>query len=470
VLSTWISRRALRWSLLAVLLWTILAVTWSGLVAWRSWWQAMDSELVRHTQRIAGRMQDTLGGSEHMPVEIYAWYRYVSDLTLSRQAADAIVQRPEIKYVVLWETGGMVIAHSQGPRAGTIMDPRSWSGLPTGQPYRLTAMSSNDITSSEVYDVTMALPLVAGGRHQGYISIGYDGQWLHEQLWSLRNPWLAQVALLTFTGNILLVLGIALSDYKITQARLLQEQTVRARTSLLSERGMLASVLAHEVRSPLTALRFNLHSMRSLAANAGEKAARLTTLADSCDREIRRLDQMLNDFLNRTQVITPVEHSPINQVIREAVDFLRPSLEGRDTRISLHLATSDPRVYTNPDELRQVILNLAANAQDAMGKGGTLAISTLAETDQITILVRDSGQGIPPELQQRIFEPFFSTKPNGSGLGLALVRRVISGAGGKVYCESEPGKGTTFRLVLPRAPDTPAGRSTVKEESPPTAD
>ncbi|MCL2641216.1 MAG: ATP-binding protein, partial [Phycisphaerales bacterium] len=113
-----------------------------------------------------------------------------------------------------------------------------------------------------------------------------------------------------------------------------------------------------------------------------------------------------------------------------------------------------PSVHVHPDELRQVILNLATNAHEAMPRGGTLAVSTVAEdvsSESVTILLRDSGVGIPPELHERIFEPFFSTKHNGSGLGLALVRRVVSGAGGTVFCESVVGEGTTFRIVLPRA-------------------
>jgi signal transduction histidine kinase len=120
----------------------------------------------------------------------------------------------------------------------------------------------------------------------------------------------------------------------------------------------------------------------------------------------------------------------------------------------------------HPDELRQVILNLTANAQEAMqdlpaSEARTLAISTIsdenAESPTATLLVRDSGKGIPAEARERIFEPFFSTKPNGSGLGLTLVRRVISGAGGTVLYESSPEEntpgrgGTTFRITLPRA-------------------
>ncbi|MEI8196805.1 MAG: ATP-binding protein [Phycisphaerae bacterium] len=150
--------------------------------------------------------------------------------------------------------------------------------------------------------------------------------------------------------------------------------------------------------------------------------------------------------------------------MREALDFLKPTLEQKNIKAVTHLDGVNPLVSVNADELRQVLLNLAANAQDALvapkspgswagggREGNTLVISTVAEADNVTLLVRDNGVGIPEDAQQRIFEPFFSTKPQGSGLGLALVRRVISGAGGTVFCESVVGEGTTFRIVLPRA-------------------
>jgi two-component system sensor histidine kinase HydH len=111
-------------------------------------------------------------------------------------------------------------------------------------------------------------------------------------------------------------------------------------------------------------------------------------------------------------------------------------------------------VSISSDELRQVLLNLCTNAQEAMPRSGSLVVSTVAEPENAILLVRDSGTGMAPEVQQRLFDPFFTTKPRGSGLGLTLVRRVVTGAGGGVFFESEPQRGTTFRIVLPRAVPT----------------
>ena len=332
-----------------------------------------------------------------------------------------------------------------------------------------------------------------------YLSLAYPRSYLAAESWQATKPLFLFAAAFSLLGSILLVLAILHTFTRLDRSRREIEQTARARTSLLTERGMLASVLAHEVRSPLTALRFNLHSLRNLIASPAAATPALNPplsdtpdkrleLTDRCEREIHRLDGMLNDFLLRTQVLSPPEPASLNSVIREAVEFLRPALDRRNIRVSLHLDDADPHVHIHPDELRQVILNLAANAQDAMPppKGGTLAISTLAPTpangapsnqspasqlpitnyqlpvsnplshqpsvlttSSVTLLFRDSGTGIPSDLLERIFEPFFSTKPNGSGLGLTLVRRVVSGAGGTLFVESTPNEGTTFRILLP---------------------
>jgi len=317
--------------------------------------------------------------------------------------------------------------------------------------------------------------------HVYYLSAGYKQVWVNRQFWATQGSQIVLAATFILLGLIVLLLALSTATRRLERTRAQQAQSVLARTSLLTERGMLASVLAHEVRSPLTALRFNLHALRNLIVTKSPKVERQVELTDSCDREIRRLDLMLSDFLTRTQVVNPAELTSVNRVVNEAIEFLRPALEQRNIRITTHFDASDPAVVINAAELRQVLLNLCTNAQEAMRTGGTLAVSTLSEQDNVSLLVRDSGGGIPLELQQRIFEPFFSTKPQGSGLGLALVRRVISGAGGKVFCESIPGKGTTFRVVLPRgtaiaepaatthiAPDTQESMPSTTPSDPPT--
>ncbi|MCL2647539.1 MAG: ATP-binding protein [Phycisphaerales bacterium] len=366
-----------------------------------------------------------------------------------------------LAYAMVWTEDGNVIAHSKRELLHTSLSSTLWPALEPQQPQRVVKLNVPAHSKDpRVLEATVSLKLKDA--NVAYVSAAYPQGWLESEFWRIQGRTLVYAAMFTLAGLVVIFLFTHFVIARMDRRRREIRQTAQARTSLLAERGMLASVLAHEVRSPLTALRFNLHSLRGLVAAYAAKGRggsgdtdRQLVLTDRCEREIRRLDGMLNDFLQRTQVIGPVEAAAVNTVVNEAIEFLRSALERRNIQISIHLDSSSPAVHVHPDELRQVILNLAANAHEAMPKGGMLAVSTVAEDapneHRVTILLRDSGGGIPPDLHERIFEPFFSTKPNGSGLGLALVRRVVSGAGGTVFCESVVGEGTTFRIVLPRA-------------------
>jgi signal transduction histidine kinase len=465
--------RVRRWVLAAtaVLLWIALSTAWSWYLINQAFERDMTSRLASRAMQLAEASREQLQLS--------------ADPSATRPAAVDLENQPQLQtlmeqsrrsdlemaYAMVWTADGTVVAHSRRESRLTGLDSTEWPALEGNQPFRLAKLTAKTPQPGQVVAVTV--PVNLKGKVIAYVSVVYSQQWLADEFWRSQSGLLGLSAGATLVGVIVLLFAIHLVAERLEKRQREIQQTALARTSLLTERGMLASVLAHEVRSPLTALRFNLHSLRTLIGGRSTDIDRQVELTDRCEREIRRLDGMLNDFLQRTQVIGPVESASVNNVVREAMEFLRPALERNNIRISVHLDAADPLVHVHPDELRQVILNLSANGQDAMPKGGTLAVSTLADSDEVpeanatdsaspigptvTILIRDSGTGIPPELHQRIFEPFFSTKPNGSGLGLALVRRVVSGAGGTVFCESVVGEGTTFRIVLPRASNTDAG-------------
>ncbi len=400
--------------------------------------------------------------------------RYGSYLTWAYQQAGFLNRRglnqQHVGYVLVWNKSGVVALLAQARAHGALRLGKStidgslpaarWPALAPGQRARIRQVSElpwQKADTSQYLNVTVRLRFRHGA--VDYLSVGYWRGGLAQAFWSRRWNLVRQAGLFTAGGAAIIVAAMVVAARQFEENRRRQEQASLARTSLLTERGMLASVLAHEVRSPLTALQFNLHTLRSLLERQPGGAARPVELANSCEREIRRLDLMLNDFLQRTQVVSPAGSASANAVVREALDFVRPAMERKNIRIVTHLDAADPKVNINADELRQVVLNLSANAQDAMPRGGTLVVSTVSEAQEVTLLVRDSGTGIPLEAQKRLFEPFFTTKPQGSGLGLALVRRVVSGAGGKVFCESKPGDGATFRLVFPRGdPGAPVAR------------
>ena len=374
----------------------------------------------------------------------------------------------KVAYILIWKSDGTVVFLAlqhhgawslETSFLGHTLDPTHWP-TPAGQGRTVRTIRRAPWRTDNRTYIDTQIPLNWPGT-RAILSVGYSAANFQTGFFSDLRHVIAPLALgAVLTGLILGVSAIWITR-RLDKSRAHYARTLLARASLLSERGMLASVLAHEVRSPLTALRFNLHFMRSLLDGANDDPARNAELLHSCEREVRRLDLMLDDFLTRTQIVGDASAIALNSVVTEALDFLRPALANQNIRIITHLDPADPQVSISSDELRQVLLNLCTNAQEAMPRSGSLVVSTVAEPDNAILLVRDSGTGMAPEVQQRLFEPFFTTKPRGSGLGLMLVRRVVTGAGGGVFFESEPQRGTTFRIVLPRAVPAPAaGRRT----------
>jgi signal transduction histidine kinase len=130
---------------------------------------------------------------------------------------------------------------------------------------------------------------------------------------------------------------------------------------------------------------------------------------------------------------------------------------GAGVRLEFALAPDPGLVVADPAHAEQALLNLVVNARDATPAGGRVLVETAAEGADVRLTVRDTGAGIAPEVRPRLFEPFFTTKADGTGLGLAAVYGVVTGAGGRVEVESEPGRGAAFHLLLPRADAPPPG-------------
>jgi two-component system sensor histidine kinase PilS (NtrC family) len=207
----------------------------------------------------------------------------------------------------------------------------------------------------------------------------------------------------------------------------------------------LAANIAHEIRNPLASL---TGAIEALAAGVtmGEERDRLTQIVL---RESERLDQMIKAFLDYARP-TPLTAGDAN--VSEIVEEVLLLLEHRELPPGLKIVRGFPPTLTwqlDQHRLRQALWNLCLNAVQAMPVGGELTVSVDADDRNMRIIVGDTGEGIAPGDLGHVFEPFFSTKPGGSGLGLALVHRIVHEHGGDIEVQSTPGLGTTFRLTLP---------------------
>jgi signal transduction histidine kinase len=240
---------------------------------------------------------------------------------------------------------------------------------------------------------------------------------------------------------------------QLRENRLLEERLHFAERS--TALGRLAAGVAHEIRNPLNFVNLSIDHMRQrLGPAEPERRADFERILDSMKSEISRLNRLVGDFLSFGK---PMRLHPrpcaLDQVLRDVAGLVEHKARDQAIAIALEVEPGIPRVVADPELLKTCLLNLMINAMDAMPGGGLLSLflRRLSEEgrDDVEIEVRDSGKGMSADEIRAAFEPYFSTKDTGLGLGLALTQKIVADHGGTVVIESEPGKGTTLRLRLP---------------------
>lgn len=260
----------------------------------------------------------------------------------------------------------------------------------------------------------------------------------------LLAPWVLDTAL-----TALLLIGTVAGCWWLT-SRARRREREQARVEHLAEVGLLAGGLAHEIRNTLNAMHSQIALLRKqLPPEAGTACQRTGQL----ERAVAELEELVGQFLAFAR---PAKDQPedvdLAGLIGELVDFVALDLEQGRVQAVTELAPHLPPVYVDPGKLKRALLNLLINARQAMSEGGRLTVRAgPGDPGQVVIEVRDTGCGIPTEDRPRIFQTFFSTKPGGTGLGLAVVKRTVEDCGGRVTFDSEVGRGTTFRISLPTA-------------------
>jgi PAS domain S-box-containing protein len=218
----------------------------------------------------------------------------------------------------------------------------------------------------------------------------------------------------------------------------------------LAALGRITAGVAHEVKNPLNSMRLWLENLKeSLPAEQDSGAQQAVTVLD---KEIDRLDAVVKRFLDFTRPMeVRLEATQLSQLLPEVLEIARPQLQKANIQLAQLLSIDVPEVYVDRALLKQAVLNLVLNAAEAMPDGGQLRLVLSRRGEMAEITVGDTGKGIPPENKQKIFQLFFTTRPGGSGIGLASAFRIVQLHNGSIDFTSEVGRGTTFRIELPLA-------------------
>lgn len=241
---------------------------------------------------------------------------------------------------------------------------------------------------------------------------------------------------------------VILSD--ITEDKYQTEEAIEYEK--LSSIFLLAAGVAHEIGNPLNSINIHLQLMKRklIKMRESKQIKSLLESVEACSNEVMRLDGIVTNFLHAIRPVKPslVDINVLNS-LDEVLSLQRHELEDLGILVEVELKTNIPIILADRNQIKQVFFNIIKNAMEAMDKGGKLAITTDLDDEYLYLRFKDTGVGIDEKELTRVFDPYFSTKPGGHGLGLMIVERIMRGHGGKIGIDSIKGEGTCVTLQFP---------------------
>ncbi|OPA75807.1 hypothetical protein BVG16_19710 [Paenibacillus selenitireducens] len=288
------------------------------------------------------------------------------------------------------------------------------------------------------------------GKSFGYVMKHYDIHYPSIQLARSLQGEETTAEVLQYNGKILIstsssirnqetdeVVGAVGMAHDVTELQMLRSEI--GNLERLSLVGQMAASITHEIRNPMAVVRGFVQLMKEKSDAALHDYYRIVL------EELDRANTIINDFLSLAQNrIVEKEESHLHDIVRDLSPLLWADANLRGLGIEMNLGDDIPPLHLNEKEIKQLILNLVRNGMEAMNNKGTLTIETLLQKDTVQLIVKDTGEGIPQDKLDKMFEPFYTTKSKGTGLGLSLCLSIVERHKGRITVESEKGKGTTF--------------------------
>jgi signal transduction histidine kinase len=397
---------------------------------------------------------------------------------IERYVAEVMARNQDLmRYVVVTDGTGVVTHSSRSEMVGWSFD-RAFAPADMGSEPR--ADERVDVNEEDVLEVRSAL--VDGGEFLGTLAVGFSLQPIERQVRDVAGK-AALVALILMLGNSIMTAlyvetlirpilhlnetmkragegnltvraptrhGDEVAELSDVFNRMMAE--LLAQTEKMVAVGTLAAGVAHEVNNPLAGVLASIENMRDNPDDEEMRDRYLQLIADG----LRRIERTVANLLNfsRPREIK-LERTSVNHNLRHVVELVGYQLRAAGIEVEMDLDSDPAVVDADHFQMEQLFLNLVLNALDAMREGGTLSLRTRVRGGKVIAEVRDTGHGIPAEVRERIFDPFYTTREvgEGTGLGLAVSGSIVAAHGGRIELETSVGRGTTFRVIMTAAAD-----------------
>ena len=293
----------------------------------------------------------------------------------------------------------------------------------------------------------VTVPLIAKGRAIGMVvaDAKFSGVPLTEDRISLLKLLANQAGLALENAEAYRKLEIKVKQLGKALHKLRETQEKLVRSEQLATVGRMAAHVAHEIRNPLTAI----GGFAKTILKNPENVEQVKLAARIIDKEVSRLENILRNVLNFTRVPKPYKKlNDLNALINEVMLLQQPII-GDNIEVEVQLDPELPPFYFDEEQIKQALMNVLSNSFSSIKGKGKVSVKTQRRDHEAVIEISDTGVGMAPEVLENIFNPFFTTRPDGTGLGLSVTNRIIEGHDGRIEVESELNKGTTFRLILP---------------------
>lgn len=418
-----------------------------GLLGWlifRSLSKREVERILLETRREAEEVADQLAGTAAEDGQDL--YTLIAVEHEKQTYIDTILQKREIiQNVEIRNTEGHLVFRAQGE----TFDPPDRGLETTGleAPELPRRIETRTFEQSDTVNYDMEIPI----GDLGMLHIGISRVELEERVEVLRTELTRQTAALGAVTLVVMVLGYLTIWWLWRRSRRLEEQAAEAER--MAYIGTLASGLAHEIRNPLNSLNLNMQMLEEEAGRPLSRDSRSRLFAVT-QQEIHRLERLVTDFLSYARPRPlELEELPAAELLERCRDLLKAEFQERGVRIAVEDLSDGWRVRVDPAQMSQLLLNLAQNALAATEESGRpprITMTARSHEGRVALEIEDNGIGIPQEDSSRIFDLFYSTLKGGTGLGLAVVRRIANDHAAEIEVESTQGVGTRVRVSLPR--------------------